>query len=120
MTHTRDLRELGGLRKKMPLTFVLCVVAALSMAGLPPFFGFVAKESLYADLLSNEFLLASPAVQWLVIGLSVLANAFIFAVAFKLIIGLFFGKQTEKASHAHEAGPLLWLPPAPIRSQTTQ
>ena len=40
------------------------------------------------------------------------ANAFIFAVSFKLIFGLFFGPTTEKTSHAHEVGIGLWLPPA--------
>jgi NADH:ubiquinone oxidoreductase subunit 5 (subunit L)/multisubunit Na+/H+ antiporter MnhA subunit len=50
-THTRDLRRLGGLRRAMPLTFAVCLVAALSMAGLPPFLGFLAKEALYEELL---------------------------------------------------------------------
>ena len=43
-THTRDLTKLGGLKKDLPITFWVCVLAGLSMAGLPPFFGFVAKE----------------------------------------------------------------------------
>ena len=45
-TGTRDLRRLGGLRKAMPATFVVAAVAGLSMAGLPPLFGFLAKETL--------------------------------------------------------------------------
>jgi multicomponent Na+:H+ antiporter subunit A len=44
-TGTRDLRELTGLRRARPMLFVVTVVAAGSMAGLPPFFGFTAKES---------------------------------------------------------------------------
>lgn len=39
-TGTRDLRRLGGLRRTMPFTFAIGVLAALSMAGLPPLFGF--------------------------------------------------------------------------------
>ncbi|MEE9213074.1 MAG: proton-conducting transporter membrane subunit, partial [Phycisphaeraceae bacterium] len=111
-THTRDLRQLGGLWRKMPVTFWLCVVAGLSMAGLPPFFGFLAKESFYAELLHNDILHHWPAVQWLVIAVCVASNAFIFAVSFKLIIGIFLGKQGEKCEHAHEVGPGLWMPPA--------
>ncbi len=42
--HTRDIRNLGGLRNMMPMTFVLTFVATLSMAGLPPFNGFLSKE----------------------------------------------------------------------------
>jgi multicomponent Na+:H+ antiporter subunit A len=45
---TRDLRELSGLRQARPVLFVVTVVAAGSMAGLPPFFGFTAKESGFA------------------------------------------------------------------------
>ncbi|MET0931973.1 MAG: Na+/H+ antiporter subunit A, partial [Aeromicrobium sp.] len=50
---TRDLRELSGMRQERPVLFVVTVIAAGSMAGLPPFFGFTAKESglaAFADL----------------------------------------------------------------------
>jgi multicomponent Na+:H+ antiporter subunit A len=104
-THTRDIRELSGLRRKMPITFLLCVVAALSMSGLPPFFGFVAKESFYGSLLKHNI---NP---WL-IGVCVLGNAFIFAVSWKIILGVFCGEPSEKAGHAHEAGAALWFSPA--------
>jgi len=45
---SRDLRRLGGLWRAMPWTFAVCGLAALSMAGLPPLFGFLAKETLLA------------------------------------------------------------------------
>ena len=111
-THTRDIRKLGGLRKKMPITFVLCLLGGLSMAGLPPFFGFVAKESLYAELLHNDVLRHVPVLQWFVIGTCVLANAFVFAVSFRLIFGVFLGQLSEKSKYAHKASPILWIPPA--------
>ena len=47
-TGTRDLRRLGGLRRAMPFTFAIGGLAALSTAGLPPLFGFLAKETLLA------------------------------------------------------------------------
>ena len=43
---SRDLRRLGGLRQKMPVTALIITIAALSLAGLPPLFGFLAKETL--------------------------------------------------------------------------
>jgi NADH:ubiquinone oxidoreductase subunit 5 (subunit L)/multisubunit Na+/H+ antiporter MnhA subunit len=110
-THTRDIRELGGLRRRMPLTFWICLFGAASMAGLPPFFGFLAKEGLYADLL-GESALAGWVPSWAVLGLGLLANAFLFAVSCRLVIGIFLGAPGAKAEHAHEPGPLLWLPPA--------
>ncbi len=113
VTHTRDLRQLGGLRRRMPVTFALCLLGALSMAGLPPLFGFLAKESLYATLLH-----ASALRGWvppmLVLGLSVLANAFIFAAGCRLVIEVFLGRPTAHTEHAHEAGPGLWLPAAAL------
>lgn len=44
-TGTRDLRELTGLSRRMPALFVITLLAAASMAGIPPLFGFTAKEA---------------------------------------------------------------------------
>jgi multicomponent Na+:H+ antiporter subunit A len=44
-TGTRDLRELGGLWRRMPITFAVALASALSMAGVPPLLGFTAKEA---------------------------------------------------------------------------
>lgn len=52
-TGTRDLTKLSGLRRRMPLVAALAVLAAISMAGIPPMFGFAAKESGYAGLLDG-------------------------------------------------------------------
>ena len=46
-TGTRELTQLGGLRKAMPITFAAAVAASVSMAGVPPSVGFVGKELLY-------------------------------------------------------------------------
>jgi NADH:ubiquinone oxidoreductase subunit 5 (subunit L)/multisubunit Na+/H+ antiporter MnhA subunit/multisubunit Na+/H+ antiporter MnhB subunit len=109
--HVRDIRQLGGLRRRMPVSFVLCLLGALSMAGLPPFFGFLAKEGLYAALLAG-----TPLESWMppaaVLALAVLANAFLFAVGCRLVSGIFLGPESEKAKHAHEGGPGLLLPAA--------
>jgi multicomponent Na+:H+ antiporter subunit D len=42
-THTRDLREMGGLRERMPVTSWTTLIASLSIAGVPPFNGFWSK-----------------------------------------------------------------------------
>ena len=56
---TRDIRELSGLRKKRPTLFVATVAATSSMAGLPPLFGFTAKEAVF-----NAFLDANTDLGW--------------------------------------------------------
>ena len=61
-TGTRDVTRLGGLRTAMPLTFAIALAAAISMGGLPPFFGFLAKEEVYAALSSSDLRSIVPAV----------------------------------------------------------
>ncbi len=116
-THTRDLRELGGLRKKLPITFAICLLAVLSMGGLPPLFGFVAKEALYGALIESPLLGQQPFVQAAVVVGVVVANAFLLASALKLLIGVFFGGAPDGGHahaepEAHGESPMLWIPPA--------
>lgn len=100
---TRDLRRLGGLRKVMPLTFAAATLAALSMAGLPPMFGFLAKETLLASLthpslpLLGSILLSAAAVA---------AGALILGQAAMLVADTFLGRPREAGGRlrsAHEA-----------------
>ncbi|MEL6913535.1 MAG: putative monovalent cation/H+ antiporter subunit A [Pseudomonadota bacterium] len=74
-TGTRDADVLGGLGRLMPVTAAAAGLAALSMAGLPPFVGFIAKELAYAGALEV------PSSTLLVAGASLAANALMFAVA---------------------------------------
>ena len=117
-THTRDIRQLGGLKRDMPITFWLGVLGALSMVGLPPFFGFMAKESLYHELLHNEVLHQWPILAWAVIVVCVAGNAFLFAVSFKLIIGVFLGRRCSRIEHVHEVKLGLWMPAAILAGAT--
>ncbi|WP_232831498.1 hydrogen gas-evolving membrane-bound hydrogenase subunit E [Pseudogemmobacter bohemicus] len=78
-TGTRDVRALRGLRRGMPLTAVLALLAAGSMAGLPPFSGWIGKELLYTG--------AIP----LLVPLLLVSNALIFAVAGGVALRPFFG-----------------------------
>jgi multicomponent Na+:H+ antiporter subunit A len=81
---TRDLRQLGGLRRTMPVTAVIATLAALSMAGVPPFLGFVSKEAVLAS-----FLEISPLLLVLVAGAAVLTAAY----ALRFVVGAFFGPR---------------------------
>ncbi|MDK8626004.1 Na+/H+ antiporter subunit A [Corynebacterium appendicis] len=57
---TRDIRELSGLGRKEPLVAVLAAIAAASMAGIPPLWGFVAKEAVLEATLHEELLYGMP------------------------------------------------------------
>jgi multicomponent Na+:H+ antiporter subunit A len=104
-THTRDVRDLGGLIHRMPITAVAAGLAALAMCGVPPVLGFISKELLY------EAQLQFGPTGWGLAGLAVLSNALVFAVA--LIVGVrpFFGQPLHTPRHPHEAPPSLWLGP---------
>ena len=105
-TGTRDLTRLGGLRGAMPVTFAVALVAALSMAGLPPFFGFLGKEEVYAALAGGS----ARAVAFTVA--AVLGNGLMVAVALAVALKPFLGPSVATPKPPHEAPPLLWLGPA--------
>ncbi|HYN05275.1 MAG TPA: putative monovalent cation/H+ antiporter subunit A [Vicinamibacteria bacterium] len=102
---TRDVRLLGGLARAMPLTAFAVVVSALSMAGLPPFFGFVAKELFY------EAKQEAPRGGDLLVIASFAGSALVAAAAGLVAWRPFFGKTRATPRHAHEAPPALWLGP---------
>ncbi|MEO0990313.1 MAG: proton-conducting transporter membrane subunit, partial [Pseudomonadota bacterium] len=74
-TGTREAGVLGGLGRVMPFTALAAALAAMSMAGLPPFLGFIAKELAYAGALETE-----TSVPF-VVGAGLIANALMIAVA---------------------------------------
>ena len=103
---TREAPRLAGLGRAMPLTFAAAALAGLSMAGLPPFFGFLGKEYLYKGALEGA------AAGW-VAGSAFAASALMFAAAGIVALRPFVGRPTSAAEGAHEGpwpmllGPLL-------------
>jgi NADH:ubiquinone oxidoreductase subunit 5 (subunit L)/multisubunit Na+/H+ antiporter MnhA subunit/multisubunit Na+/H+ antiporter MnhB subunit len=108
-TGTRDLRRLGGIRRLMPVTFLVGGLGALSMAGLPPLFGFIAKETLLATV-SHAGL--TRMIDILFPGLAVLSGALLIAQAGLLLIDTFLGNQRDSSIHPHEAPLGMILAPA--------
>jgi len=100
--HTRDIRRLSGLARAMPLTASGALLAGASMFGLPPTFGFVAKELLY------ESALAHPAAGWLTL-FAFLAMVSMGLVSAWVALKPFLGPPPS--DHAHENSLLFWGPP---------
>jgi multicomponent Na+:H+ antiporter subunit A len=98
---TRDVTKLSGLRGKMPLTFAAALLAACSMAGIPLFAGFMAKEEIYAALTAGG---------WNVLPLmaAIAGNAMMGAIGFAIALLPFLGAETKTPKHAHD-GPLLLM-----------
>jgi multicomponent Na+:H+ antiporter subunit A len=101
-TGTRDVTRLSGLRTRMPFTAFAGVLAALSMAGLPPLFGFLAKEEAYGAVLGQ-----SLAPLALVAALA-LASGLLGAAGLMVGVAPFLGARAS-FPRAHEASPGLFL-----------
>lgn len=112
-TGTRDIRKLGGLMHLMPITFTLAIIGAFSMAGLPPFNGFLSKEMFFTgmvnilklDLFSlSTWGLLFPVLAWI-------ASVFTFIYSMKLVFRTFTGKykpeHLKKKPHEAPLGMLI-------------
>jgi len=104
-TGTREADQLRGLARAMPITAIAAAVAALSMAGFPPFLGFIAKELKYEGALAVA---SEPA---LVATAAVLANAMMVAAAGIVALRPFFGKPLPTPKTPHEASFAMWIGP---------
>ena len=104
-TGTRDVDRLGGLYRAMPIITLAAVMAALSMAGLPPMFGFIGKELLY------EAKLQAPNAALLITGAGVLANVLLVAVAIIVGVRPFFGRTANPPGGTFHVPVSLWFGP---------
>ncbi|MDX1534191.1 MAG: hydrogen gas-evolving membrane-bound hydrogenase subunit E, partial [Thermoplasmata archaeon] len=101
-TGMNDIRELGGLRRGMPLTAIACALAALSLAGVPPLGGFLSKEAFFEATLEGAAL-------WVAV-LAVIGGGLTFAYAWNFFARLFLGPpRTEVAEPKALAVPALIL-----------
>jgi multicomponent Na+:H+ antiporter subunit A len=101
-TGERDIRRLGGLRRAMPFTAAAGILAALSMAGIPPLVGFVGKE------LALEAARGTTFAGGVVFGLVVLTGALLVAAS-AMVASPFFGARPASIGKVHEGAPALWL-----------
>ncbi|MEZ5198322.1 MAG: proton-conducting transporter membrane subunit [Bacteroidales bacterium] len=102
---TMDINKLGGLLKYLPITFIITLLAALSMAGLPPMLGFLGKELIY------EAKIQSPGIANLVLFLGVASNVLMIAVSLFFVYKIFLGNPQPYEKKPNEKGPGFWLGP---------
>jgi len=101
----QDLRKMGGLRKKLPVTFAVTTVGVLAIAGIWPFAGFFSKDAiLYAAFLQGD---AGKAL-WFVGLLTALLTSF---YMFRLWYLAFLGKPRGEAERHHHPTPWSMLVP---------
>ncbi|MFC4731417.1 monovalent cation/H+ antiporter subunit A [Salipiger abyssi] len=94
-THTRDIKRLGGLASLMPVTALIAVVAALSMAGIPPLNGFMSKEMMLEEVAHTHWW----GGEWPIIILATLGALLSVAYSFRFIGHTFFGPVRDDYPH---------------------
>src|ERR1035437_1599272 len=108
MHHEQDITKMGGLKKKLPLTYATFLIASLALSGIPLTSGFLSKDG----ILQGTFAFASLTGHWLfpVAGFAVAMLTSFYM--FRLIILTFHGKphNKEKYDHAHESPFVMAMP----------
>ncbi|MDS9472138.1 Na+/H+ antiporter subunit A [Sporosarcina pasteurii] len=104
---TRDVRRLGGLMSLMPVTFTIAIIGSFSMAGLPPFNGFLSKEMFFEAMVAVRHLEFFSIGSWgtLFPVLAWLGSVFTFIYSMIIVFQTFFGEhQPDRLDReAHEA-----------------
>jgi multicomponent Na+:H+ antiporter subunit A len=102
-TSTRDITQLRGLAKLMPISAVVAVLAAASNAGMIPLFGFISKELFY------EAVYHAPMFPWVLLGMAFIASLMLVVVGFMVAYRPYFGGQAMAPQMPHEAPLAMWL-----------
>lgn len=98
----QDMRHMGGLRKRMTITFWVYLIGALALAGIAPLAGFWSKDEILA-----EAKLLSPAIYWL-LTLAAFCTAFYMG---RQVLMVFFGEpRSDAAAHAKESPLVITVP----------
>ena len=100
----QDIRKMGGLMKKLPITFITFIIATLAIAGIPPLAGFFSKDAILA--LAFE---ASPIKWGLGVFAALLTTFYMFRMLYLTFFGEFRGTQHQK-EHLHESPLLMTIP----------
>ncbi|MGO2620211.1 Na+/H+ antiporter subunit A [Glutamicibacter ardleyensis] len=113
-TGTRDIRKLSGLRRSMPGLALIATIAVASMAGIPPLFGFVAKEAVYEAALHLETGWGIFALIGLVLG-----AALTMAYSLRFLVGAFGVKKKIAGLTTTKRPSLIFLSPLLVLSLCT-
>jgi len=106
---TRDLRKLGGLAAFMPITFTISVIGSFSMAGLPPFNGFLSKEMFFnaAVDITNLGLFHTDTLGNLIPIIAWVASIFTFIYSMTIVFQTFLGPyKEERLEHPANEPPI--------------
>ena len=108
MHHEQDIRNMGGLRKKLPYTYYTFLISSLAISGIPLTSGFLSKDGILAGTLAFGNLTG----HWIIPFFGFIVALMTAFYMFRLIIVTFHGepKNKEKYDHAHESPFVMVMP----------
>ena len=108
MHHEQDIRNMGGLRKKLPITYYTFLISTVAISGVPFTSGFLSKDGILAGTLAFGKLTS----HWLIPAMGFLVAAMTAFYMFRLVILTFHGEPRDhhKYEHAHES-PFVMVAP---------
>ncbi len=116
-TETMYMSEMGGLKDRMPKTFITFTVGALSLSGIPPFSGFWSKESIFHACLASH--------QYMLLAVASVTAALTFFYALRMVGLTFLGEESEhirklerEGHHVHDPSIIMWGPLAVLAAVT--
>jgi NADH-quinone oxidoreductase subunit L len=96
----QDLRNMGGLRKKIPITFATLMCAGVAIAGVPPFSGYHSKDAILSAAYQH-----APWMYWVGIITAFMTAFYVFRALFLCFFGEYRGHH-----HPHESPAIMWIP----------
>ena len=100
----QDIRNMGGLSKKLKITFITFLIGCIAIAGIPPFSGFFSKDAILLSAFKK-----SPVLYGIALFTALLTAFYMFRLLFITFTGKFRGTQ-EQEHHLHESPPAMTIP----------
>lgn len=104
MSNEQDIRNMGGLRKKLPVTFFVFLAGTLAIIGFPPFAGFFSKDEILAFAYTQN-----RAAFWVLALTSILTCLYMFRMFFLTFFGAFRG-TVDQQKRLHESPAVMTIP----------
>jgi NADH-quinone oxidoreductase subunit L len=110
MHHIQDMRQMGGLRSKLPITFIAMLIATMAISGVPGLSGFVSKDKLLVSSLAFGYYMNPEHILIPILGFATAGMTAFYM--FRLIFMTFFGKPHDQHHYddAHEVPWYMWVP----------
>ena len=103
-SNEQDLRHMGGLKKKLPITFLTMMAGTIAISGIPPFAGFFSKDEILAHVYEHN------KIFWVIGVITAMFTAFyMFRLMFLAFYGKFRGTQKQQ-EHLHESPKSMTIP----------